>query len=262
MLDLPSLGTILVELGEDHVLTVTLNRPEKLNAFNQSMLDDFSKVWAFAKATDDVHVIVLRAAGDRAFCSGVDVVEGYERHPNPFSEADPGQLLSPKLNHCWKPMIAAVHGMVAGGAFYWINESDIVIASEDATFFDPHVTYGLTSALEPIGLTRRIPLGEVLRWALMGNDERMSVERAHQIGLVSEIVQRPALWDRAHEVASLIAAKPPVAVQGTVRAIWDSLDTGRTHALATGLSYPQRGNPLSEPEVDRVSRTGRSYEVR
>src|SRR3546814_7578015 len=50
--------------------------------------------------------------------------------------------------NCWKPVIAAVHGMAAGGAFYWLNESDIIICSEDATFFDPHVTYGMTSALE------------------------------------------------------------------------------------------------------------------
>ncbi len=57
--------------------------------------------------------------------------------------------------------------MVAGGAFYWLNDCDIIISADDATFFDPHVSYGLTSALEPIGLARRIPLGEALRWALL-----------------------------------------------------------------------------------------------
>ena len=65
-------------------------------------------------------------------------------------------------------MICAVHGMAAGGAQYWINESDIVVCSPDAQFFDPHVTFGMTTALEPIGMRWRAPLGEVLRWALMG----------------------------------------------------------------------------------------------
>src|SRR3546814_9246768 len=71
--------------------------------------------------------------------------------------------LGPKSMNCWKPVIAAVHGMAAGGAFYWLNESDIIICSEDATFFDPHVTYGMTSALEPIGMTYHMPLHDVDR---------------------------------------------------------------------------------------------------
>jgi enoyl-CoA hydratase/carnithine racemase len=89
---------------------------------------------------------------------------------------------------------------------YWINESDIVICSDDAQFFDPHVTYGLTAALEPIGLPRRVPLGEALRIALTGLDERVSAARALQIGLVTEIVERDLLRKRADELARAIPA--------------------------------------------------------
>jgi enoyl-CoA hydratase/carnithine racemase len=143
--------------------------------------------------------------------------------------------------------------MAAGGAFYWINESDIVICSDDAAFFDPHVTYGQTAALEPIGLSRRIPLGEVLRIALLGLDERMSARRALEIGLVSEVVTRDRLWVRAREIALIIARKPPAAIQGTVKAIWQSLDMTRSQALQMGLSYTQLGNPIGTAEVDRDS---------
>jgi enoyl-CoA hydratase/carnithine racemase len=115
----------------------------------------------------------------------VDRKGGRERHPNPFSAEDPGQYLGAKQNRVWKPLICAVHGMCAGGAFYWLNEADIIICSEEATFFDPHTTYGMVSALEPVGLARRIPLGEVMRIALFGLDERMSSARALGIGLVS-----------------------------------------------------------------------------
>ncbi|MGI5460186.1 enoyl-CoA hydratase/isomerase family protein [Streptomyces sp. CA-249302] len=244
------LKTVLYEVV-DHVATITLNRPEVMNGFNQRMLEEFSALWNTVKTDDDVRVVVLRGAGDRAFSTGMDVKEGIDRHPNVWSQTDPGEYLSPKLNQVWKPLVCAVHGMAAGGAFYWLNEADILICSEEATFFDPHVSYGLTAALEPIGLARRIPLGETLRIALLGLDERVSAARALQIGLVSEVLPREQLWDRADEIARIIAAKPPAAIQGTVRAIWESLDATRTQALRTGLSYTQLGNPIGKAEVDR-----------
>jgi enoyl-CoA hydratase/carnithine racemase len=238
---------IKYETSADHVATITLNRPDQLNAFNRAMLDDFRQAWAEVKRDTAVHAVVLRAEG-RAFAAGLDVKDpmarANARSDNPFNDTDPSFYLGPKANRVWKPVICAVHGMAAGGAFYWINESDIVICSEDAEFFDPHVTYGMTSALEPIGLRMRIPLGEVLRWALMGLDERMGANRALQIGLVSEVTTRENLWERAQEIAATIAAKPSVATQGTVRAIWDSMDLGRAAAMHMGLSYTQIGNPL------------------
>ncbi|HEY0538197.1 MAG TPA: enoyl-CoA hydratase/isomerase family protein [Actinoallomurus sp.] len=255
------LTTLIYEVS-DHVATVTLNRPEAMNSFNQAMCDEFSLVWKTVREDDDVHAVVLRAAGDRAFCTGVDVKQGIDRHSNVWTQADPGEQLSPKLNHVWKPVVCCVHGMAAGGAFYWINESDIVICSDDATFFDPHVSYGMTAALEPIGLARRVPLGEALRIALLGLDERLSPERALQIGLVSEVVPREKLWARGAELAQIIAAKPPAAIQGTVRAIWESLDAPRTHALRTGLAYTQLGNPIGQAEIERSAVPRRDWNLR
>lgn len=255
------LTTVLYDVT-DHVGTITLNRPEAMNSFDQPMMDDFRALWSEIKADDDVHVVVLRAAGDRAFCTGVDVKKGFDTPDNVWSRVDPGEFLSPKLNAVWKPMVTAVHGMAAGGAFYWINESDIVICSEDATFFDPHVSYGMTAALEPIGLARRVPLGEALRIALLGLDERMSAARALQVGLVSEVVAAEALWARAADLAAIIAGKPPAAVQGTVRAIWESLDATRTTALRTALAYTQIGNPIGRAEVERSSVPRRSWTLR
>jgi enoyl-CoA hydratase/carnithine racemase len=235
--------TIDVELDE-HVLTVTLNRPDRLNAFDEAMCDEFERLWKATAFDDDVHVVVLRAAGERAFSSGVDVTEPIHQPPNAWSHRDPGARLGPKANHCWKPLVCAVHGMAAGGAFYWINEADFVICSEDATFFEPHVSYGMTAALEPIGLIYKIPLGDVIRMAVLGLDERISASRALQIGLVTEVLPRDRLWARAAELAAAIARKPPIAVQGTIRAIWESLDLGRRAALERGLHYTILGNVL------------------
>jgi enoyl-CoA hydratase/carnithine racemase len=88
---------------------------------------------------------------------------------------------------------------------------------------------------------------------LLGLDERMSAKRALEIGLVSEIVPDDDLWARAAELAVTIAAKPTIATQGTVRAIWDSLDMTRSGAQATGLIYTQLANPVGQQQVDRAS---------
>lgn len=247
-------STETIELARvDGVATITLDRPAKLNSFNQRMCDEVAATWAWIREDDDVRAVVLRANGERAFSTGVDVTDPHDRHPNPFAEVDPGTFLGPKANRVWKPVVTAVHGMACGGAFYWINESDVLICSDDAEFFDPHVTYGLTAALEPIGLLHRIPLGEVLRIALFGLDERVTAERALAIGLVSEVVPRADLWGRAEVLARRLAAKPAAAVQGTVRAIWESLDLPRSVALDRGLAYTQLGNPLGKAEVDRAT---------
>jgi enoyl-CoA hydratase/carnithine racemase len=237
--------TLLFEANEDHVATITINRPEAFNSFNRQMLDEFRQVWRLIVDTDTIHAVVLRASPGRAFSPGVDVRNGGNvlGSDNIWSQSDPGDALGPKANKCWKPVVTAVHGICAGGAFYWLNESDIIICSEDAEFFDPHVTYGMTAALEPIGMRYRLPLGEVLRIALLGNDERLSAQTALRISLVTEVVTRDRLWARAHELAAKIAAKPSAATQGTVRALWESLDQLRTPAFQTAHKYCQLGNP-------------------
>jgi len=243
--------TILFERSPDGVATITLNRPDAMNSFNQRMLDEFADVWRTVEEEDDIRAVVLRAAGDRAFCTGIDVKEGLPKPDNIWARRDPGVILGPKSSKVWKPVVCAVHGMAAGGAFYWINESDIVICSEDATFFDPHVNYGMVASLEPIGLLYKIGLGQTIRMALMGLDERVTARTAFEIGLVTEVTPREELHARAHEIAAALADKDPMAIQGTVRAIWESLDLSRTAALERGLSYTHIGSPLGIRGVDR-----------
>lgn len=242
--------TILLDVdAADHVATITLNRPEVLNAFNRTMCDEMAQAWRMVKDDEAVHAVVLRATGTRAFSAGLDVKASYGQPANVWNHEDPGEPLSPKWQKMWKPVVCAVQGICTAGAFYFVNESDVVICSSDATFFDSHVSAGLVCALEPIGLMRRIGLGESLRIALMGNDERVSADTALRIGLVSEVVPSERLWGRAHEIAAAIAAKPPSATQGTVKAIWESLDKPYRAALEQGLIYTRLGNPLGQAEL-------------
>lgn len=125
----------------DHIATITLNRPDRLNCFNETMANEMAEIWGRVRDDDDIRVAVLQANGDRAFCTGVDVSEGaWWTHINRFNQEDPGVLLGPKQHRVWKPVVCALHGMVAGGAMYFVNESDIVICSDDTTFFDPMPT--------------------------------------------------------------------------------------------------------------------------
>jgi enoyl-CoA hydratase/carnithine racemase len=232
-----------------HVATITLNRPESLNAFNRTMCEEMVEAWRRVKFDDSVHAVVLRAAGTRAFSAGLDIKAPYGQPDNVWNHEDPGEALSPKWQKMWKPVVCAVQGMCTAGAFYFVNEADVVICSDDATFFDSHVSAGLVCALEPIGLMRRVGLGEALRIALMGNDERVGADTALRIGLVSEVVSPDRLWERADQIAAAIAAKPPSATQGTVRAIWESLDKPYRAALAQNLIYTRLGNPLGQAEL-------------
>jgi enoyl-CoA hydratase/carnithine racemase len=260
MATIPSFETLGYEEDEG-VAWVTLNRPEAYNAFNAVMQRELRTLWRALRRHDDVRVVVLTGAGDKAFCTGIDRNEalgdatgdatvgedGEAVHvgagETPFMFDDPGQDLGPKTCDLWKPVIGAVNGMACGGAFYLLGEVDFLIATEQATFFDPHVTYGMAAAFEPLQMTGRMPFGELARLTLLGASERLSAPRAHQIGLVSELATDVEdLRAKADWAARAIADSPPLAVQGSLRALWAGRDMGRGQALALGYAFVGLGN--------------------
>jgi enoyl-CoA hydratase/carnithine racemase len=243
----------------DGVAVVTLNRPEVHNAFDQQMQAELRALWQSLRRNDDVRAVILTGAGEKAFCTGIDRAEsigqGYliedERRlkmanrtgpvSTPFQYNDPGININPKENDFWKPVIAAVNGMACGGALYLLGESDIIIAAENATFFDPHVTYGMVAGFESVHLLQKLPFGETMRVMLLGAHERMSAERAHQLGLVSEIMPLAELMERAMWVARAIASAPVYAIQGTVRSVWMAHELSRRDARAQVSSFVSLG---------------------
>jgi enoyl-CoA hydratase/carnithine racemase len=245
---MPNLETLLYE-EKDGVAWLTLNRPDTFNAFNAKMQQELRDTWRSLRRNDDVRCVVLTGAGDKAFCSGIDRVEtmgdyGDASKPKvvgsgstPFMFDDPGANIGPKSNDLWKPVIAAVNGIACGGAFYMLGEVEFIIAAEQATFFDPHVTYGMTAAFEPMHMLAKMPFHEIMRLSLLGNYERLSAKRAHEIGLVSEVVPADKLREAAEWAAKIIASQPPLAIQGTLRAIWAARELSRSQALSMAYAF-------------------------
>src|SRR6266446_5671422 len=212
------------------------------------MQHELHALWTGLRRNDDVRCVVLTGAGEKAFCTGIDRTETMGDNSGdrekvvgsgstPFMFDDPGANIGPKSCDLWKPVIAAVNGMACGGAFYMLGEVEFIIAAEHATFFDPHVTYGMTAAFEPMHMLQKMPFHEIMRLSLLGNHERLSAKRACEIGLVSEVVPAEKLRETAAWAADAIASAPPLAIQGTVRAIWAGRELTRTQALSLGYAF-------------------------
>ncbi|TPQ20329.1 enoyl-CoA hydratase/isomerase family protein [Streptomyces sporangiiformans] len=239
------------------VAVLTLDRPAKLNAIDLDMACELTAAWREFRYDDAIRAVVLTGAGERAFCTGLDRSVEVRQPNSPYMVDDPLDTIGPKANDLWKPVIAAVHGMACGGAFYLLGESEFVVADETAAFFDPHTTYGMVSAYESVYMAQRMPFGEVARMALMGSAERISARRAYEIGLVSELTAPGGALDAAREAAAVIASHPPEAVQGTVRALWAAKEAARAHALTYAPQLVSLGNLPGERQAE-LFRTRRS----
>ena len=226
--------TVLFDVA-DRVATITLNRPERKNAMNQQLKDELRECWRRVKSDPDIWVAIITGAGD-AFSSGADVeslASGAFTKPDRWRELAMiegiVELPTPRRQRVHKPVIAAVNGVVAGFSLDLVSESDIPIASERASFVDPHVSIGYVSSHEMVNMARRIPVAAALRMALLGSRERMNAQRAYEVGLVTEVVPHDQLMTRARELAGMILTNSPLAVWGTKMGILQGL----------GLPIPQ-----------------------
>jgi enoyl-CoA hydratase/carnithine racemase len=204
------------------------NRPDRLNAMNSGMRDELADAWLELEHDGDVRVIVHGAEG-RAFQTGVDVQEiatdgqGMQRYQESVENWD--LHFTAWHQGVTKPVICAVNGICAGGAFHWVADADIVIAASDAQFFDPHVSIGQVVAIEAIGLMRRMPVEAVMRMAFVGKHERIPAERAYELGMVSQLVDPPErLHDEAQALAERVAQGDPELLAARKRALWQSLE--------------------------------------
>jgi enoyl-CoA hydratase/carnithine racemase len=218
-----------------HVLVITLNRPDRLNALSPTMQVELREVWRAFDADPTLRVAVLTGTGERAFCSGADVATVSDTTRARTSDYDRENHFTPLQAGISKPTICAVNGICAGAGLHFVSDADFAIAAESATFLDPHVNVGQVSALEPIGLSRRMPLGAVMRMVLLGRAERITAARALEVGMITEVVPDADLRARALELAAAVAQGSPAAVAISREAIYDSLSMPLHEALRRGF---------------------------
>jgi len=214
---------------------ITLDRPERGNSLTPPMQRVFRAIWEEVRESLEIRVAIVSAAGERHFCTGFDVAEAAggaaaEVFANrPLADA---VFWSPHQNRVWKPVICAVNGLCAGGGLHFVVDADIVLASRNAAFMDAHVNVGMVGALENVGLARRLPLGTALRMTLQGRHYRLPAERAHQLGLVDELVDSPAdLRPLAEAMARQMMEGSPQAMALSKQAVWGALEHGYGAAL-------------------------------
>ena len=210
------------------IATITLNNPEKLNAFSPKMGESLSLAIDEIAKDDEIRVVIVTGAG-RGFCSGADVTSfkasrGEAAEPSrytPFQEATgwPWALAFPKLS---KPVIAAVNGPCAGGGFSVAMSCDIRIASERAMFIVAQVARALVPDL---GLTHFLPstMGTAKSLELMLTADRIDAAEAERLGIVSRVVPPDELMKVARELAAKIIQQAPISVALTKQIVWQSL---------------------------------------
>jgi enoyl-CoA hydratase/carnithine racemase len=238
--------TIQYEVA-DRVATITFDRPDRLNALSPQMVRELRQAYADAEADDDAWILLVTGNG-RAFCAGADVGEipddGRVIYDEPYLSTFPQweapQEGTPPFRTMTKPVLAAVNGLCCGAGLDLVTTGDIVIASERAEFFDPHVSIGLVAGRETVRLARALPTNIALRMALMGKHERMSARRAYELGLVSEVVEHDRLLDRAREIATTVNRNAPLAVRGTRLAIRRGLDLPMYEAEVMAEAFRER----------------------
>jgi enoyl-CoA hydratase len=229
--------TLLLE-RHGYVGWLIFDRPDAGNAMDAVMLEELESAWLELDADPAVRVIVNTGNG-RQFQTGLDVVQlaGDREALREQSRRtrDATLRLTAWHNSVAKPVIAAVNGLCAGGGLHFVADADIVIAASSATFVDPHVSIGQVSAYETIGLARKMPFESVMRMALTGRSERVSAQRAYELGMISEVVDPPErLRDAAQELAEKIARNSPAAMAASKRALWGALEMDLTDACIAG----------------------------
>ena len=207
------MANVLVDRNE-HVTVLTLNRPEKLNAFSGAMIDELRAAMVDFRADADQYVAVLTGSG-RAFSAGFDLNEMASLVSERNASVGVTSIDLWGVGDCPKPTIAAVNGLAVAGGFELSLCCDIRVAASDAWFALSEVKRGIMAGVGVNVLARYLPLGEALYLLLTA--ERLAASEAHRLGLVQRLCAPEDVLDQAMEIAASISANSQVAVQASKR---------------------------------------------
>ncbi len=247
-----------IELSRDgDIWTLTIARPEKLNALTAEMYAAISEAFREIEADGEARVGIVTGAGTQAFSAGADLVGLHGRHMEKEAGWQPWRPdRFDRGLECAKPLIAAIDGYCLAGGLELALACDIRIAAEGAQFGCPEVKWGILHGYGALRLPQMIPGAAAMEMLLTG--EFIDAERARQVGLVSRVVTREALLPAARALAERIAANGPMAVQMTK----ELARRGGEVPLAEGLRLYQEYNRIAHASADALEGTAAFQERR
>jgi enoyl-CoA hydratase len=238
--------------------TITVNRPDKLNALNRETLNELTLAFAQATQDDAVRVVVLTGAGEKAFVAGADIAEMNGCTPlqaQGFSRA--GQRLMTSIERLGKPVIARVQGFALGGGMELAMACHLRIASDKAKFGQPEINLGL---IPGFGGTQRLlrlaGRGAALELCLTG--ATINAQRAYELGIVTRVVAAESLDEATNALADQLAAAAPLAAAGILDAILQGGETG----IDQGLEFETQAFALAFSTDDMREGTAAFLEKR
>lgn len=241
---------------DEHIATVTLNRPRKVNAITYDMDVALAQAWGQIDRDPSIRVAVLTGAGERGFCAGGDLDEA----ARPSRLAVGGGLtgIGGPLVTLRKPLVAVVHGYVLGAGFELAMCADVIVAAEDTQFALPEVRSGFVGESGVVHRTmRQLPYRAALELILLGG--RLSAADAARYALVNQVVPRADLEEAGQEWAGRLAELSPLAVQALKEAATASVDTNLADALARRVAgIEMYGSTRDAHEAKQARAEGRS----
>ncbi|HKC35675.1 MAG TPA: enoyl-CoA hydratase-related protein [Chitinophagaceae bacterium] len=209
--------TLLTSI-ENNVLTITINRPDKLNALNTEVFDDLNNILDEIENKIEIRSVIITGAGPKAFVAGADITEfGGLNKDEAMAMAKKGQDIFFRIERCNKPIIAAVNGFALGGGCELSMACHFRVASENAKFGQPEVNLGLIPGYG--GTQRLVQLvgkGNALELLMSGN--MIDAHKAKELGLVNHVTTADTLLEQARSILSVINSKAPLAVAACIKA--------------------------------------------
>ena len=248
----PADGRPPVRYEQDgHVVTITYDRPERLNAVNGAMRDALNEAWNRFLADTDAWVAIVTGEG-RAFCAGADLRDGagsVGTFPGTFWEKPTVNSFESGLE-LFKPVIAAVNGPCIGYGLTAVTFCDFVIASDRATFAYPEVRIGTPTIVGAIRLPRRLNWADAMELLLLG--EPVDAERARDMGLVWRVVPHDELMDEARALAERLCRSAPLAARATKEVAVRTATMGWTEAVRFGETMRLVANATDDARAGRA----------
>jgi enoyl-CoA hydratase/carnithine racemase len=235
---------------EDRIAFITIDRPDRLNAYTKEFFDELPTVWTRFRDDDDALVAIITGAGEKAFCVGYDITAA----PLSLCELKRAPMIVPTSHEIWKPIIAGIKGYCVAGGLWIASACDLRVAAEDAEFGIPEVESGIFAILNvPEPLYQTFPPAIALELLLLG--KRISARRAYEIGFVNRIVRAEDVLKTSVLLARQLCSNSQLALRKHKEMFYKSRAMNRLQLAE--LNWKFQTEVLESQEIRKESKTSR-----